>query len=44
MKSEPAPLGEISLDFSETSTRWDENFPRELAQKGQPTEQGGKSL
>ena len=44
MKSEPAPLGEISLDFSGTPTSWDENFPYEHGQKGQPIEQGGKSL
>ena len=40
MRSEPAPLCEISLDFAEIPTRWDENFPYEHAQVGQPGKEG----
>ena len=36
MRSEPTRLGGISLDFAEMPTRWDENFPYEHAQVGQP--------
>ena len=36
MRSEPARLGGISLDFAGITSRWDENFPYELAQVGQP--------
>ena len=35
MRSEPAYLGGISLDFSEIPPTWDENFPYEHAQVGQ---------
>ena len=37
MKSEPARLGEISLDFAEISPGQDENFPFEHAQVDQPS-------
>ena len=40
MKSEPARLGEISLDFAEISPGRDENFPCEHAQVGQPGKVG----
>ena len=36
MKSEPARLGGISLDFTMIPPRWDENFPYEHAHVGQP--------
>ena len=36
MRSEPARLGGISLDFAGIPPRWDENFPYEHAQVGQP--------
>ena len=36
MRSKPARLGEISLDFVEMLPRRDENFPYEHAQVGQP--------
>ena len=36
MRSEPALLGEISLEFAGISPRWDEDFPYEDAQVGQP--------
>ena len=36
MKSELARLGGISLDFAGITPRWDENFPYEHAQVGQP--------
>ena len=32
MRSEPAGLGEISLDFAEIAHRRDEHFPHEYAQ------------
>ena len=35
MRSKPAPLGEISLDFADTPPRRDENLPYEHAQMGQ---------
>ena len=34
MRSEPASLGEISLDFPEIPPRQDENFPYEHAEVG----------
>ena len=40
MKSEPACLGEISLDFAEISPRRVENAPYEHAQMGQPGKTG----
>ena len=40
MRSEPAHLGEISLDFAEIPPRWDENFPYEHAQVGQARKVG----
>ena len=40
MRSDPVPLGEISLDFAETPPRQDENFPYEHAQVGQPGRAG----
>ena len=36
MRSEPARLGGISLDFARIPPRWDENFPYEHAQVGPP--------
>ena len=36
MRSEPARLSGISLDFAGIPPRWDENFPYEHAQVGQP--------
>ena len=36
MRSEPARLGEISLDFAKIPPGWDENSPDEHAQVGQP--------
>ena len=36
MRSEPARLGEISLDFAGIPPGWEENFPYEHAQVGQP--------
>ena len=38
MRSEQAPLGGISLDFTGIPPRWNENFPYEHAQVGQPGE------
>ena len=35
MRSEPARLGGISLEFAEIPPRWDKNFPYEHAQVGQ---------
>ena len=35
MRSEPAPLGENSLDLSKIQPRRDENFPYEHAQVGE---------
>ena len=40
MKSELARLGGISLDTAGTPPRWDENFPYEHAQVGQPGKVG----
>ena len=40
MRSEPAHLGGISLDFAGAPPRWDENFPYEHAQVGQPRKLG----
>ena len=40
MRSEPARLGGISLDFAGIPPRWDENFPYEHAQVGQPGKVG----
>ena len=34
MRSEPARLGGISLDFSGIPLRWEDNFPYEREQKG----------
>ena len=36
MRSEPARLGGISLDFAGIPPSWDENFPYEHAQVGHP--------
>ena len=44
MRSEPARLGEISLDFAEISPRRDENFPHEHAQVGQSGKAGQSFL
>ena len=40
MTSEPARLGRILLDFAEIPPRWDESFPYEHAQVGQPGKVG----
>ena len=40
MRSEPAHLGGISLNFAEIPPRWNENFPYEHAQAGQPGKVG----
>ena len=40
MRSEPARLGGISLDFAGIPPRWDENLPYEHAQVGQPGKVG----
>ena len=40
MRSEPACLGRISLDFAGIPPRRDENFPYEHAQVGQPGKVG----
>ena len=40
MRSEPARLGEISLDFAEIPPRRDENFPYEHMQEEQPGKPG----
>ena len=40
MRSEPARLSGISLDFSGISPRWIENFPYEHAQADQPGKVG----
>ena len=37
MRSEPARLDGISIDFAEIPPRWDENLPYEHAQVGQPS-------
>ena len=44
MRSEPARLGEISLDFAEIPPRRDENFPHEHAQVGQSGKAGQSFL
>ena len=40
MRSEPARLGGISLDFAGFPPGWGENFPNEHAQVGQPGKKG----
>ena len=40
MRSEPARLGGISLDFAGIPPRWGENFPYDHAQVGQPFKVG----
>ena len=40
MGSEPARLGGISHDSARIPPRWDENFPYEHAQVGQPGKVG----
>ena len=40
MRSEPATLGGISLDFAGIPPRWDENCPYEHVQVGQPGKMG----
>ena len=40
MRSEPARLGGISLDFAGISPRWDEHFPYEHSQVDQPGKVG----
>ena len=40
MKSEPARLDEISLDFAEIQPRRDENFLNEHVQVGRPGKAG----
>ena len=40
MRSEPAHLDGISIDFALTLPRWDENFPYEHTQLGQPGKVG----
>ena len=40
MRSEPARLGEVSLDFAEIPPRRDENFPYEHMQVEQPGKPG----
>ena len=40
MRSEAAPLGGIALDFAVIPPWWDENFPYEQAQVGQPCKVG----
>ena len=40
MRSEPARLGGISLDFAGIPPWWDEIFPYEHAQVGQPGKVG----
>ena len=40
MRSEPARLGEISLDFAEIPPKRDENFLYEHMQVGQPSKAG----
>ena len=44
MRSEPARLSEISLDFAAIPPGWDENFPYEHAQVGQPGKVGSVFL
>ena len=40
MRSEPVRLGQISFDFAAIPQKWDENFPHEHAQVGQPGKVG----
>ena len=40
MRSEPARLDGISLDFAGNSPRWDEHFPYEHSHVGQPGKVG----
>ena len=40
MRSEPARLGRISLDFAGIPSKRDENFPYEHAQMSQPGKGG----
>ena len=40
MRSEPARPGGISLEFAGILPKWDENFPYEHAQVGQPGKVG----
>ena len=40
MRSEPARLGGISLEFAGVPPRWDENFPYEHVEAGQPGKVG----
>ena len=40
MRSEPARLGGISLDFAGIPPRWDENLSYERVQVGQPSKVG----
>ena len=40
MRSEPAHLGGVSLDFAGIPPRWDEHFPYEHTQVGQPGKVG----
>ena len=40
MRSEPARLGGILLDFAGISPKWDEDFPYEHEQVGQPGKVG----
>ena len=40
MRSEPTRLGGVSYDFAGIPPRWDENFPDEHAQVGQPGKVG----
>ena len=40
MRSEPARLGGIWVDFAEIPPRWGENFPYEHARVGQPSKVG----
>ena len=40
MRDEPVHLGGIPLDFAGISPRWDENFPYEREQVGQPSKVG----
>ena len=44
MRSEPVRLDEISLYFTEISTRRDENVPHEHEEVGQPDKPGQSSL
>ena len=44
MRSEPARLGKISLDFVEMPPKQDENLPNENSQVGQPGKAGQSFL